>query len=243
MKFACSTLAAPNPELRALAGRAREMGYDGIELSMPVSAFDAAGLEIACIASAIEMSAGRRKRAAGSAELKALIETAASVNCRRVRILGARLAAGQNANSLAAEMGQWLLPAAHYAGERGVTILVQNALAFRKSRDLWMLLESIGHPNVAACWDLTAATQAGESPYVSVPTLNTRIQYAIVREGDAALENFLTRLRGIGYGGYVTVEGPLDRLGEALRKLRDWTKPQAGKPEPKGKAVRVKERA
>jgi sugar phosphate isomerase/epimerase len=234
MKFACSTLAAPALELQAL-------GYDGIELSMPVTAFDAAGLEIACIASPIEMPKGRRKRAAGSAELRALIDSAAGLDCRRVRILGARVGAGQNANSLAAEMAQWLLPAANYAGERGVTILVQNALSFRKSRDLWMLLESIGHPNVAACWDLAAATEAGESPYVSVPTLNTRIQHAVVREGDAALQNFLTRLRGIGYGGYVTVEGPPDRLGEALRKLREWTEPQASKPEPKAaKPVLVK---
>jgi sugar phosphate isomerase/epimerase len=241
MKFAYSTLAAPPLELQALADRARKIGYDGIELSIPVTPFDAAGVEIACIASAIEMPVGRRKRAAGSAELRALIDSAAGIGCKRVRILGARVAAGQNANSAATEMGQWLLPAANYAGERGVTILVQNALSFRKSRDLWMLLESIGHPNVAACWDLAAATEAGESPYVSVPTLNTRIQYAIVREGDAALENFLTRLRGIGYGGYVAVAGPLDRMGEALQKLQEWTKPQATKPEPKAaKPVLVK---
>src|SRR5882724_8333000 len=211
MKFACSTLAASPSELQALAGRAREMGYDGIELSMPVSPFDAAGVEIACIGSAIEMPVGRRKRVAGSAELRTLIDTAAALDCRRVRILGARVAAGQNANSAATEMGQWLLPAAEYAEERGVTILVQNALSFRKSRDLWMLLESISHPSVAASWDLAAATEAGESPYVSVPTLNTRIQYAIVREEYAALQNFLTRLRGIVYGGYVTVAGPVER--------------------------------
>jgi sugar phosphate isomerase/epimerase len=240
MKFACSTLAAPASELQALAGRAREMGYDGIELSTPVSPFDAGGVEIACIASTIEMPVGRRKRAAGSAELRALIDSAAALDCRRVRILGTRVAAGQNANSAATEMGKWLLPSADYAGGRGVTILVQNALSFRKSRDLWMLLESINHPNVAACWDLAAAIEAGESPYVSVPTLNTRIQYAIVREEDADLENFLTRLRGIGYGGYVTVAGPLDRLGEALAKLREWTKPQITKPEKSAKPVLVK---
>ncbi|MDB5321299.1 MAG: xylose isomerase [Phycisphaerales bacterium] len=241
MKFAFTTTpAAPEWDVQTLAARAREYGYDGVELaSVPAdlpgtrAALQAANVEVACVASRLEMPAGRRARAAGAAELRTLIDAAAEFACGRVRIQGARVHAGQNANSVAVEMGGWLMPAGDYAAERGVTILVQNALSFRKSRDLWMLLESINHPNIAACWDLAAGIAAGESPFVSVPTLNTRIQHVLVGAADETLANFITRLRGIGYGGYVTVQSPADMLPEILGKLREWTKPQAAKPAPR----------
>jgi sugar phosphate isomerase/epimerase len=240
MKFAFTTAAAPEWDVQTLVARAKEHGYDGVEFAMVPTdlpgaraALQAAQVEIACIASPLEMPAGRRARAAATNELRTLIDAAADLRCARVRILGARVHAGQSADSVAVEMGGWLMPAGDYAGERGVTILVQNALSFRKSRDLWMLLESINHPNIAACWDLAAATAAGESPFVSVPTLNTRIQHVLVGAADETLENFITRLRGIGYGGYVTVQSPAELLSETLGKLREWTKPQAAKPAPK----------
>lgn len=134
---------------------------------------------------------------------------------------------------MAVEIGRWLMPLAEFASERRVTILVQNARSFRNSRDLWTLLESISHPNVAACWDLTAGIAAGESPFVSVPTLNTRMQYTLVGAADDALEHFITRLRGIGYAGYVTVQTTAAQLPQVLQKLHEWSKPQAAKAAPK----------
>src|SRR4051812_32932809 len=169
MKFALSTLAAPTWEV------AKEQGFDGVDLaSLPAdrAALQAANIEVACIASAIEMPAGRRARVSATNELRTLIDAASDLACPRVRIPGAHVGAGQSAGSVAVEMAQWLLPAADYASERGVTILVQNARSFRKSRDIWTLLDSVNHPNVAACWDLPAGIAAGESPFVSVPTLN-----------------------------------------------------------------------
>jgi sugar phosphate isomerase/epimerase len=224
MKFACTTTAA----------RAKEYGFDGVEIEFATIPTDLpADIEIACIAAALEMPAGRRARAAAAKELRTLIDAAADVRCARVRILGARVHAGQSAASVAVEMGNWLLPAADYASERGVTILVQNALSFRKSRDLWTLLDSIDHPGEAACWDLAAGLAAGESPFVAVPTLNTRIQHALVDGADETVEHFITRLRGIGYGGYVTVNSSPELLPEILGKLREWSRPQAAKPAPK----------
>jgi sugar phosphate isomerase/epimerase len=229
MKFAFSTLAAPTWEV------AKEHGFDGVDLaSLPAdrAASQAANIEIACIASGLEMPSGHRARAAATNELRTLIDVAADLGCRRIRIPGAHVGAGQSAGSVAVEMGQWLLPVADHASERGVTILVQNARSFRKSRDLWTLLDSVNHPNVAACWDLPAGIAAGESPFVSVPTLNTRIQYALVGAADDTLEHFITRLRGIGYAGYVTVNTPPEQLGQTLQKLHEWTKPQAAKAAP-----------
>jgi sugar phosphate isomerase/epimerase len=92
----------------------------------------------------------------------------------------------------------------------------------------------------------------GESPFLSVPTLNSRIQYTQVKdakltslgatlcplgEGDVAVETFLTRLRGIGYDGYVTFEWekawlpniapPEEALPAAIKKLKEWGRPAA----------------
>jgi sugar phosphate isomerase/epimerase len=234
MKFALSTLAPPTWEL------AEEHGFDGVDLAgLPAdvpdarAALEAANIEIACIASALEMPRSRPARVAATNELRELIDAAADLRCPRVRIPGAHVRPGHSAGSVAVEMGQWLLPVADYASERGVTILVQNARSFRKSRDLWTLLDSASHPNVAACWDLSAGIAAGESPFVSVPTLNSRIQYAVVGAADDTLEHFITRLRGIGYAGYVTVNCPTEQLALTLQKLHEWSKPRAAKAAPK----------
>jgi sugar phosphate isomerase/epimerase len=92
----------------------------------------------------------------------------------------------------------------------------------------------------------------GESPYLSVPTLNSRIHYVQVKdaklsplgatlcplgEGDVAVEIFLRRLLGIGYEGYVTFEWekawlpniapPEEALPAAIKKLKEWGRPAA----------------
>jgi len=237
MKFAFSTLVAPQSDFQLLAGRARELGYDGVELvalpENPVEVrnnFASAGIAVACLGAPITMPAKRGARVAASGELRRWIDAAHCLGCARVKIPGFLARAGQTGNTAAAGLVKWLLPVADFAAEHGVTIVVENALSFRTSRELWMLLESINHPNVAACWDLSNAFAASESPFVSVPCLNSRIQYARVQycepgEGKLPVENFLTRLRGIGYGGYVTVDAPDALLPDAIGKLRAWTKP------------------
>jgi sugar phosphate isomerase/epimerase len=243
MKLAFSTLCAPDWDVPTLVARAKNYGYDGVELTWPTSgpadvrgAFEHEGIEIACVASTISMPAGRRARVAAAAELRQLVEAAGALGCRRVRILDTMIPRGAAGISAGVEMGRWLLPAADFAGEAGVTIVVENALSFRKAGQVWQMLESISHPNVAACWDVLGALRVGESPAVSVPTLNSRIQYVRLRdprpgEAPVPVQNLLTRLRGIGYTGYVTVETAAERLPAVLPDLRAWTSVQvAAKP-------------
>jgi sugar phosphate isomerase/epimerase len=91
------------------------------------------------------------------------------------------------------------------------------------------------------------AAMIGEIPWQSVPVLNNRILYTQVKdaklgalgatycklgEGDVPVEKFMTRLLGVGYTGYVTLEwekawlqniaGPEEILPDAAVKLRKW---------------------
>src|SRR4051812_11917919 len=241
MKLAFSTLCAPDWDVPTLIGRAKEYGYDGVELTAPMTgdvaavrqAFEAGGVDIACLATSIRMPPGRRERVAAAEELRRQIEVAGTLRCRRLRMLDTTIPRGHAGVSAAVEMGRWLLPAADVAAELGGAIVVENSLSFRKAGQVWTMLESINHPNVAACWDALTAVRVGESPAVSVPTLNSRIQYVRLRdprpeEAAVPVQNLLIRLRGIGYTGWVTVETTVERLPVVVPELREWSRVQVG---------------
>ena len=147
------------------------------------------------------------------------------------------------------------MPLGDYAAEREVTIVVENALSFRAAKEMWSILDRIQHPAIACCWDVFNAALVGETPYLSVPTLNSKIHYCQVKdaklgalgatycklgEGDVPVQKFLTRLRGIGYDGYVTVEWekawlpalaePEEILPDSIKKLKEWAGQTGGRP-------------
>jgi sugar phosphate isomerase/epimerase len=105
------------------------------------------------------------------------------------------------------------------------------------------------------------AALVGETPYLSVPTLNSKIHYCQVKdaklgalgatycklgEGDVPVQKFISRLRGIGFDGYVTVEWekawlpniaePEEVLPDAATKLRKWAAINADEPGVEGDA-------
>jgi sugar phosphate isomerase/epimerase len=269
MKFAFSTVACPTWDFEMVAARAQEYGYDGVEirgflnesiltssnvfLTDPAKVqriFAGAGVEIACLASSVSMKGKSRVDAQAAEDVRKYIDTAQAIGCPLVKLFDTQLRPGQDRAGAAVAMAQWLLPLGDYAAEHGVTLVIENMLSFRNSKEMWMMLETISHPAVAACWDIFNAAVVGESPFLSVPTLNSRIQYTQVKdaklsslgatlcplgEGDVPVEKFLIRLRGIGYAGYVTFEwekawlpniaAPEEALPAAVKKLKEWVRP------------------
>lgn len=285
MKFAFSTVACPDWDFETVASKAREYGYDGVEirgflnesiltaanvfLSDPVKVkrtFQSAGIEIACLASSIAMKGKRKPDEQSAGDLRKYIDVAQAIGCPMVKLFDTHLKPGQDRAGAAVAMGQWLLPLGDYAAEHDVMLVVENMLSFRNSKEMWMMLDMNSHPAVGACWDVFNAALVGESPYISVPTLNSRIQYTQVKdaklgslgatlcplgEGDVQVKTFLTRLRGIGYEGYVTFEwekawlpnisGPEIALPLAVKTLKEWMRParEAASEEPEVEAVGV----
>jgi sugar phosphate isomerase/epimerase len=270
MKFAFSTVACPKWDFQTIVARAKEYGYDGVEirgflnepslcaadvfLSDPAkirAMFAYHGIDIACLSSSIAMTGSKRKDLALANDCQRFIDTAAALGCGTVKVFDTQVKPGQTRGAAAIKLGDWLTPLGDYAAECDVTIVVENALSFRQSKEMWLLLDRLSHPSIACCWDVASATMVGETPALSVPTLNSRIQYTQVKDallgplgvnfcklgdGNIPVKDFLTRLRGIGYTGWTSLEWdkawlpglaePEEILPDSITKLRNWTKPQ-----------------
>jgi sugar phosphate isomerase/epimerase len=270
MKFAFSTVACPKWDFDTILSRAREYGYDGVEirgflneslltasnvfLSDPKKirdSFAASNIQIACLASSIAMTGARRKDAVLAGDLRRFIDTAHELACPLVRIFDTQVRPGETRASAAGRLAKWIAPIADHAAERHVGLVIENTLSFRNSKEMWLILEMLSHPSVGVCWDVFNAALIGEPPSVSVPTLNNRIRYVQVKdaqlgslganfcklgEGNVRVPDFLQRLKGIGYTGWITFEWekawlpnlaePEAILPDAIAKLREWTKPQ-----------------
>ena len=212
-------------------------------------AFAAAGVEIACLSTSVAFTGQRSRDAERALELRVHLDVAGQLGCPLVRVPDVPLRKGQNRDAVAVALGDWLLPLGDHAAARGVTLVVENASGFRLSPQMWGLLDRVAHPAIACCWDVCSAALGGEEPAVSVPTLNSRIAYARAKDahltpggashaafgaGDVAVRDFVTRLRGVGYGGHVSVGwekawavDPEAALPDALGKLRQWSAPPA----------------
>ena len=270
MRFAFSTLACPKWSFETIVSRAKEYGYDGVEvrgflnesiltaanvfLTDPAKVrqeFARGGVEIACLASSIAFTWKKRKDRVLADDVRRFADTAREIGTSYVRIFDTQVRPGQSRAEAAGQFAEWLAPLGDYAADRGVTIVVENALSFRQSKEMWLILEMFNHPAVGVCWDVFNAGIVGEPPSVSVPTLNNRIQYTQVKDalvgplgasftklgnGSIRVQDFMKRLMGIGYTGWVAFEWekawlpnlaePEEVLPEAVKKLREWTKPQ-----------------
>lgn len=279
MKFAFSTVACPAWDFSTIASRAKEYGYDGVEirgflnesiltaanifLTDPAKVkfvFADAGLSIACLASSIKMTNDRKLDAKAADDLRQFIDTAVEIGCPLVKIFDTMVRPGslvdpramgnRSRASAILSFGDWLAPLGDYAGAAGVTIVVENALSFRSAKEMWLILDRMNHPCIAAALDVFNSTLLGESPGQAVSFLNSRVQYTQVKDaklgtlgasytqlgdGDVPVKQFLMRLLGIGYDGWVTFEWekawlpnlaePQDILPGAIKILREWTKP------------------
>jgi len=248
IQFAFSAAACSQWDVETLAGRARELGYEGVELCPgsgsagdpavidPQKArgiFQSTGVRVACLAVAVSCTQDKKSDAAAADRVRRWMDLAAQLECPRVKILDVRIKPRQSRTAAGLALGDWLAPLGELARERGVVLGVENAISFRTARELWTVLERLNHPSIGSAWDVNNAAAAGESPWISVPTLNSRIVYATVREGGQGepvdLRGFLERLRGIGYGGWVTIHAPADQLAEAIDRLRERGNPDGMK--------------
>lgn len=200
MKLAFSSVACPDWDLATMVEKAKEYGYDGIELRglqgrmhLPVvpeiasnpgeiaRLVRAAGVEIVCLAtSAAFHMADPKAVAENQASVRETVELAAQLECPFVRVFGseipkARFLGYERRDTVLGRIAQALRDLAPFAAEHRVTLVVENGGDFVDSRSMWYLVDAAGSPAVQCCWGPLAARTLGERPTLSIPRLGSRI--------------------------------------------------------------------
>src|SRR5688572_21788888 len=144
MKFAYSTVSCPKWDFDTIVARAKEYGYDGVEirafsnesgltlanvfltdLAKVRRTFDEAGVEICCLASSIAMAQDKKRDRAAADDLRRHIDVAQQLRCPVVKIFDTQVKPGRSRAITGVILGDWLMPLADYAAERGVIIAVE----------------------------------------------------------------------------------------------------------------------
>src|SRR5438105_437158 len=113
MKFAFSTVACPTWDFPTIAAKAREFGYDGVEIrgflneatltaanvfltepSKVCQTFQDAGVEIACLASSISMKGNRKADARAADDLRKYVDAAQAIGCPIVKLFDTQVRPG-----------------------------------------------------------------------------------------------------------------------------------------------------
>jgi sugar phosphate isomerase/epimerase len=205
IKIAYSTVACPDWTLEQAAARAKEFGYDGLELrtlgagstllaSDPAlsephkvkAILNDAGIAATCLSTSIslhhaDVTAGKR----AVWETSAALETAAAIGCPFVRVFAHELHPGETRQAVLTRVGERVIRLTEKAAEVGVELLLENAGSFNAAKEWWWLFNLVNSPMVGACWNLANSVAAdtddrGGSRCVNI--LNSRIRIAKVKD-------------------------------------------------------------
>ena len=211
MKIAFSSMACPAWDLSTILAKAKEFGYQGVELRglagqlhLPLAAeltadpeavqkrFADAGIELMCLASsAVFHSRDPHEVADNKAQVREYIDTAQALGCPFVRVFGAEIPRRfpfgyEPRERVLSRIATALREVAPYAESRGVTIVLENSGDFCRSEDLWFLVDAAESSAVRACWNTVAGRSVRERPTVSIPRLASKI--AILHVCDAKFD-------------------------------------------------------
>jgi sugar phosphate isomerase/epimerase len=261
LKFSLALHYSRTPELARRLEEARAIGFEGVELlglawPQADAAPDAlqlrrtianAGLVLAGVGGEAPVADGKRGRRAGW-RFEGMLSLARELQSPWIKLT---LLPGPEAHS-AGERGVQASAAlealATDAAAGGITVLLQNGGALPAARDLWLLLDRLNHPALAAAYHVLNGLLAGESPTVALGLLNRRIRQVTMEDliwegesphsiplgsGQLPLDLIAARLRGMGYEGWLTLPAeptvpgdpphpldPLQRLRADLETLR-----------------------
>jgi sugar phosphate isomerase/epimerase len=247
MKFAFNITCCPTWDLPTAFSRAREMGFAGLEITAKTETIGlsdqiaATGIPVVCITGDIAIGHSHMQIEVGEGRMRVLIDMAHSIGCPRVRLVDPPMPVGRTVPAMEALLVERLRPLADYARDAKVELVMATTRSLRRAHNMWLFLEAMNHPAVGACWDLAGSFAGGDLPAVTVPFLNSRIRHVCAGdarisaeaitpcpfgEGNVPLRVALTRLAGIGYEGFVTLDpgagDPGVSLPAALAKARSW---------------------
>jgi sugar phosphate isomerase/epimerase len=211
-------------ELRGLQGNMDlpsrpEFQPDHIEQSKrDVSAHN---LKIACVSSSAQMhDADPEKHKQQIADAKRFIDLASRLGSPNMRVFGNKIEGPKD--QVIERVAAGLSELGEYAGERGVTVIIESHGDFTDSPTLGDILTRADSPHVGLLWDAHHTFVEGkEDPALTVQKLGKYIRhthlkdsvpspdgrhYVLTGRGDVPVQKQVEVLGGIGYTGCYTFE-------------------------------------
>jgi sugar phosphate isomerase/epimerase len=179
VRYAFMTFSCPQLTLDEVLALARRFGYDGIEpridsghkhgveIDADPSAraeikrrAEATGVSLCCLATSCKF-ADPATVADNVEQAKQAIDLAADVGAPRVRVFGGSIPSGVTREQAADSLVESLLAVADLAHRRGVIVCLETHDDWRDPAHLVRVLERVGHPAIAANWDIMHPIRAG----------------------------------------------------------------------------------
>jgi len=181
----------------------------------------AKNLKIACVSSSAYMhEADPEKRKQQIADAKRFIDLASALGVPNVRVFGNKIEGPKD--QVIARVASGLQELGVYAGERGVTVIVESHGDFTDSPTLLDILTRADSPHVGLLWDAHHTFVDGkEEPEVTVQKLGKYIRhthlkdsvpsadgrhYVLTGRGDVPVRRQIEVLAASGYKGCYTFE-------------------------------------
>jgi len=219
MKLAFSSVGCPGWDLVTMVEKARELGYEGIELRglqgqmhlplAPELASNPAkiaklmrdtGVHIICLATgnAFHMR-DPAELARNKSDVREYIELADKLECPFVRVFGAEIPPAkffgyEKRETVLGRIAEALRELADFAAAHRVTLVIENSGDFTDSVAMWYLVDAADSPAIRCSWNPFNARIRGERPTTSIPRLGARI--GLVKVTDAKFD-------GLAFDGYV----------------------------------------
>ena len=245
MKIGFSSMVCPGWDLETVVTKASEYGFDGVELRglrgelhLPLvpelagrpdrtrELFAEKHVELVCLGASATLDAKKSgKLNVAKAELAEYIELAGRLGCPFVRLYAGEIQRFDHHRAALGRIADVLVSLVPLAVRHGVTLLVENGGDFSSSRDLWFLVDAVGHPAVCCCWNQCHGLTIGERPTKSIPRLGNKIgfvhvcdarfdeqgvlmEYRRLGEGDAEVARQVDLLKGVLFDRYLMFEWP-----------------------------------
>jgi sugar phosphate isomerase/epimerase len=193
MKFTLNTLGAPNWTLEETSAKAREYGYDGVDLRLLdgdiitvasvqanrariKSLFPAAELPVAVLATSVRLATrDPAVRGATLEEGHEWIELAADLGVPVIRFFAARNPPELDLEASIQAVGEMLAELSEHATQAGVKVGVETHDEFASAKTVARALTHAPGMSVGAIWDMWHTNRVGESPAQALQLLGGRV--------------------------------------------------------------------
>ena len=181
--------------------------------------FASMGCRIACVSSSAHLTVpAGPERDRHLEEARAFVDLAADLDCNLVRLFAGRIADGDDRAVSGERVTEALGILEPHARGAGVRLAVETHDDWCLGSDLGPVVRAVGSQHVGVLWDINHPYRHGEAPADTAEALGDLLLhvhtkdgiegggYTLFGEGDLPLMEMLAVLKGMGYGGYLSLE-------------------------------------